>query len=57
MDKSSERKTLISFIVAVQTKPQILTFFLDMSDGERWPFLCGARQKYPSQNKRKSCIH
>ena len=51
MDKSSEGKILIGFIVAVQTKSQVLSFFLDMLDGERWPFFSGACQKYSSQNK------
>jgi len=33
MGKSSEGKILVSFIVTIQTKPQILTIFLGMSDG------------------------
>jgi hypothetical protein len=50
VDKTSEGKILIGFIVAVQTKPQILPFFLDMPNGQRWPFFGGACQKYSSQN-------
>lgn len=56
VDISSERKTLIGFIVAVQTKPQVLPLFLNMPDGERGPLFGAACQKYASQKKRQSYL-
>jgi hypothetical protein len=56
MDKSTEGKILIGFIVAVHTKPQVFSFFLGMPDGERWPLFSSACQKYSGQNKRQSYL-
>ena len=51
VNKSPEGKVFVGFIMAVQTKAQVLSVFLRMPDGDGWTLFSGACQKNAHQDK------